>query len=88
VPEAGHDTLLALDGSDASAASGEEAGKRMLVRDAHRRSNRSTCIVPFNTTAVLVQRVTLDVADELRQRDAEYDEVPAAVQDFLEMARR
>jgi hypothetical protein len=30
----------------------------------------------------------LDVADELRQRDAEYDEVPAAVQDFLEMARR
>ena len=32
--------------------------------------------------------VTMDIADELRRRFAEYDEVPASVQEFLETASR
>jgi hypothetical protein len=32
--------------------------------------------------------VTMDVADELRRRFAEYDEVPASVHEFLEAASR
>jgi hypothetical protein len=32
--------------------------------------------------------VTVDIADELRRRFAEYDEVPASAQDFLEIASR
>ena len=32
--------------------------------------------------------VTMDIADELRRRFAEYDEVPASVQEFLESAIR
>jgi len=32
--------------------------------------------------------VTVDIADELRRRFAEYDEVPASVQEFLEIASR
>jgi hypothetical protein len=32
--------------------------------------------------------VTKDIADELRRRFAEFDEVPASVQEFLETASR
>jgi hypothetical protein len=32
--------------------------------------------------------VTLDIADELRRRYVEYDEVPASVLKFLEIASR
>jgi hypothetical protein len=32
--------------------------------------------------------VTVDIADELRRRFAEYDEVPASVLEFLETAGR
>jgi hypothetical protein len=36
---------------------------------------------------VLIER-RRDIADELRRRFAEYDEVPASVQEFLETASR
>jgi hypothetical protein len=32
--------------------------------------------------------VTLDIADELRRRFAEYDDVPVSVLELLEMAKR
>ena len=32
--------------------------------------------------------MTLDIANELRRRFAEYDDVPASVEELLEMARR
>ena len=31
---------------------------------------------------------TVDMADELRRRFAEYDDVPVSVKEFLELARR
>ena len=43
-------------------------------------------IVAFNTAQGWSRDVTLDIADELRQRFAEYDEVPWSVQEFLETA--
>src|SRR3954470_10471295 len=41
-------------------------------------------IVAFNTAEGWSRDVTVDIADELRRRFAEYDEVPWSVQEFLE----
>ena len=41
-------------------------------------------IIAFNTAEGWSRDVTMDIADELRRRFAEYDEVPASVQAFLE----
>jgi hypothetical protein len=43
-------------------------------------------IVAFNTAQGWSRDVTLDIADELRKRFADYDEVPWSVQEFLETA--
>jgi hypothetical protein len=45
-------------------------------------------IVAFNTAEGWSRDVTVDIADELRRRFAEYDEVPRSVQEFLEIAVR
>jgi len=45
-------------------------------------------IVAFNTAEGWSRDVTKDIADELRRRFAEYDEVPASVQELLETASR
>ena len=45
-------------------------------------------IVAFNTAEGWSRDVTMDIADELRRRFSEYDEVPASVQEFLETASR
>jgi len=45
-------------------------------------------IVAFNTAEGWSRDVTMDIADELRRRSAENDEVPASVQAFLETAIR
>ena len=45
-------------------------------------------IIAFNTAEGWSRDVTMDIADELRRRFAEYDEVPASVQAFLETAIR
>jgi hypothetical protein len=43
-------------------------------------------IVAFNTTEGWSRDVTVDIADELRRRYAEYDEVPETVLAFMEAA--
>jgi len=48
----------------------------------------SARIVAFNTAEGWSRDVTVDIADELRRRFAEYDEVPRSVQEFLEIAVR
>ena len=45
-------------------------------------------IVTFNTAQGWSRDVTMDIADELRRRFAEYDDVPASVREFLETASR
>jgi hypothetical protein len=45
-------------------------------------------IVAFNTTEGWSRDVPVDIADELRPRFVEYDEVPEAVLAFTEAARR
>ncbi len=45
-------------------------------------------IVAFNTAEGWSRDVTKDIADELRRRLVEYDEVPAELQDFVEAASR
>ncbi len=45
-------------------------------------------IVAFNTTEGWSRDVTLDIADELRRRYVEYDELPEYVLDFLDANRR
>ncbi len=45
-------------------------------------------IVAFNTTEGWSRDVTGDIADELRRRYVEYDEVPKSVLSFLEAANR
>ena len=45
-------------------------------------------IVAFNTAEGWSRDVTVDVADELRRRYVEYDEVPASVLKFLEVVNR
>ncbi len=45
-------------------------------------------IIAFNTAEGWSRDMTVDIADELRRRFAEYDEVPRSVQDFLDKAVR
>ena len=45
-------------------------------------------IVAFNSAEGWCRDVTMDIADELRRRYVEYDEVPASVLNFLETALR
>jgi hypothetical protein len=45
-------------------------------------------IVAFNTTEGWSRDVTVDIADEVRRRFVEYDEVPEAVLAFTEATRR
>ena len=46
------------------------------------------CIVAFNTSEGWSRDVTVDIADELRRRYIEYDEVPPSVLKFIEAANR
>jgi hypothetical protein len=45
-------------------------------------------VVVFNTAEGWCRDVTVDIADELRRRYVEYDEVPEGVLNFLETANR
>ena len=46
------------------------------------------CIIAFNTVEGWSRDVTVEIADELRRRYVEYDEIAASVLDFLEANRR
>ena len=58
---------------------------RRLMEDQY---NHPVRIVAFNTAEGWSRDVTVDIADELRRRFAEYDEVPRSVQEFLDIAVR
>jgi hypothetical protein len=67
----------------------EDANRETLIRDLmDGQYSRPARIIAFNTAEGWSREVTVDIADELRRRFAEYDEVPTSVHDFLEMARR
>jgi hypothetical protein len=67
----------------------EDANREMLIRDLiDGQYSRPARIIALNTTEGWSREVTVDVADELRRRFAEYDDVPASVQELLGMARR
>ena len=91
--EASQDTYLVLDdfgghfGRAWCETTEEDANHETLIRDLmDGQYSRPRRIVAFNTAEGWSRDVTVDVADELRRRFAEYDEVPASVREFLEMA--
>ena len=63
------------------------ACRETLIDDLmHGQYRQPVRIVAFNTAEGWSRDVTKDIADELRRRFAEYDEVPASVQAFVENA--
>jgi hypothetical protein len=90
--EGGVDTYLVLEDlghfgrvwrETAEADANHETLIRDLLDDQYSRPRR---IVAFNTAEGWSRDVTVDIADELRRRFAEYDDVPASVEEFLENA--
>jgi hypothetical protein len=63
----------------------QDANHETLIRGLL--DSRPTRIVAFNTTQGWSRDATLDMADELRRRFAECDEVAVSVE-LLEMAKR
>ena len=94
VPSSGGDSYLVLDDLGRLGRVWRETGEddaelETLIRDLlDNQYSRPMRIVAFNTAEGWSRDVTLAVAGEIRQRFAEYDDVPASVQEFLEMARR
>ncbi len=61
----------------------------MLIRDPLAgQYDNPVRIVAFNTAQGWSRDVTADIADELRRRYVEHDEIPASVLEFLETAGR
>ena len=94
-PEANQDTYLVLDdfggrlGRAWREPDEEGADRETLIRDLmDDQYGNPVRIVAFNTAQGWSRDVTTDIADELRRRFAEYDEVPASVREFLETASR
>jgi hypothetical protein len=64
-----------------------DANGEMLIHDLmDGQYSRPACIIAFNTAEGWSRDVTVDIADELRRRFAEYDDVPLSVEEFLENA--
>ena len=89
--EGGRDTYLVLEDlgrfgrvwrETAEADANHETLIRDLLEDQYSRPRR---IVAFEGWS---RDVTVDIADELRRRFAEYDEVPVSVEELLDLARR
>jgi hypothetical protein len=67
----------------------KSADRETLIRDLVNGQYRNPVrIVTFNTTEGWSRDVTVDIADELRRRYAEFGEVPDAILDFVEANRR
>ena len=67
----------------------ESTGRETLIRDLLAgKYDDPARIVVFNTAEGWSRDATVEIADELRRRYVEYDEVPASVLDFLEAVRR
>ena len=93
--EASHDTYLVLDDfggrlGRAWRETDEDATSRdVLISDLmDGQYGNPARIVAFNTAEGWSRDVTKDIADELRRRLVEYDDVPASLQDFVETASR
>jgi hypothetical protein len=92
--QGGGDTYLVLDdlgrfGRAWRETTEADANHETLIRDLLDNQYRHpTRIVAFNTAEGWSRDVTVDIADELRRRFAEYDDVPVSVEELLEMARR
>ena len=64
-----------------------DANHETLIRDLlDDQYSRPTRIVAFNTAEGWSRDVTVDIADELRRRFPEYDDVPVSVEELLEKA--
>jgi hypothetical protein len=96
VREASQDTYLVLDDfggrlGRAWRETDEETStsREVLIRDLmDGQYGNPARIVAFNTVEGWSRDVSIDIADELRRRFVEHDEVPAAVQEFIETASR
>jgi len=93
--EANQDTYLVLDdfggrlGRAWRETDEEDTDRETLIRDLmDDQYGNPARIVAFNTAEGWSRDVTVDIADELRRRFAEYDEVPTSVQEFLGTACR
>src|SRR5712671_2345844 len=93
--EANQDTYLVLDdfggrlGRAWRETDEEDTDRETLLRDlVEGQYSRPTRIIAFNTTEGWSRDVTMDIADELRRRFAEFGEVPASVLEFLETTSR
>ena len=92
--EADQDTYLVLEDfgrlgwawceTDAESADRETLIRHLLTGE----YSNPVRIVAFNSAEGWCRDVTMDLADELRRRYVEYDEVPASLLDFLEAHRR
>jgi hypothetical protein len=89
--EADQDIYLVLDDFGAwlgrvwSETDEEDTDRETLIRDLmDGQYSHPVRIVAFNTAQGWSRDVTVDIADELRRRFAEYDEVPDSMQEFLE----
>jgi hypothetical protein len=94
-PEANRDTYLVLDdfggrlGRAWRETDEEDTDRETLIRDLmDDQYGNPVRIVAFNTAQGWSRDMTVDIADEIRRRFAEYDEVPASVREFLETASR
>ena len=93
--EANQDTYLVLDdfggrlGRAWRETDEEGTDRETLIRNlTDDQYSHPARIVAFNSAEGWSRDVTVDIADELRRRFAEYDEVPASVREFLETASR
>ena len=93
--EANQDTYLVLDdfggrlGRAWRETNEEDTDRETLIRDlVEGEYSDPARIVAFNTAEGWSRDMTKDIADEVRRRFAEYDEVPASLQVFLERASR
>jgi hypothetical protein len=65
------------------------ADRETLIRElVNGEYNQPMRIVAFNTSEGWSRDVTVDIADELRRRYAEFGEVPESILDFMEANRR
>jgi len=88
------DTYIVLDdfgrfgrawrGTDEDAADREALIRDLLAGE----FNHPIRIVAFNVAEGWCRDVSVDIADELRRRGVEYDEIPVSVLQFLETDRR
>ena len=92
--EADQDTYLVLEdyghlGCSWRETDMDDADRETLIRDLVEGHYRHPVrIVAFNTAEGWSRDVTIDVADELRRRYVELDEVPEAILEFIEAHRR